>query len=74
MASVTSAEELRRISPREFAAFGMEDLAYIRCVVVDDRPAFAIHAADGSQIAVMRDRTLAVATIRHHEWEPVSLH
>jgi hypothetical protein len=71
---MTSIEKLRHISPREFAMFGMQDLAYIRKVVVDHQPAFAIHAADGSQIAVMRDRTLAVATIRHHDLEPVSLH
>jgi hypothetical protein len=71
---MTSIEKLRHISPREFAMFGMQDMAYIRHVVVDNQPAFAIHAADGSQIALMRDRSLAVATIRHHELEPVSLH
>jgi hypothetical protein len=71
---MTTAEKLRHISPREFALFGLQDLAYVRRVLVEGEPAFAIHAADGSQIALMRDHALAIATIRHHDLEPMSVH
>jgi hypothetical protein len=69
-----SIESLRHISPQEFALFGMQDLAYVRRVVVNDEPAYAIHAADGSQIALMRDREVAIATLRNHDLEAVSVH
>lgn len=67
-------ERLRQISPQEFALFGMQDIAYVRRVGVNDEGAFAIHAADGTQVAVMRDRDVAMATIRQHELEPLSVH
>lgn len=67
-------EKLRHISPQEFAMLGMQDVAYIRRFVANDEPAFAIHAADGTQVAVLRDRDVALATCRQHDLEPLSLH
>lgn len=67
-------EKMRRISPTEFAHLGMQDVAYIRAVVVNDEPGFAIYAADGTQVAVMSSREVAVATVRQHELEPLSVH
>jgi hypothetical protein len=67
-------EKMREISSKEFAHMGMQDVAYIRAVVVNDEPAFAIYAADGTQVAVMSDREVAVATVRQHELEPLSVH
>jgi hypothetical protein len=65
---------LKHITPREFALLGMNDVAYVKRVVVNDEPGFAIYSADGTQVAVMADRDVAYATIRQHELEPVSLH
>ena len=67
-------EKLKHITPREFALLGMNDVAYVKRVVVNDEPGFAIYSADGTQVAVMGDRDVAYATIRQHELEPVSLH
>lgn len=67
-------ENLRQISPQEFALFGMQDVAYVKRVVVNDEAAFAIHAADGTQVAILRDREVASATVRQHELEPLSVH
>ena len=67
-------EKLRHISPQEFALLGMQDLAYVKRVTVNDAAAFAIHAADGTQIALLNDRELAFATVRQHDLEPVSVH
>jgi hypothetical protein len=67
-------EKLRHISPQEFAMLGMQDVAYVKRVVVNDEAAFAICAADGTQVALLADRELAWATVRQHEMEPMSVH
>jgi hypothetical protein len=71
---MTQLEKLRHISPQEFALLGMQDLAYVKRVTVNDAAAFAIHAADGTQIALINDRELAFATVRQHDLEPVNVH
>jgi hypothetical protein len=62
------------MSMRELAFFGIQDIAYIRRVVVDGAAAYAVHAADGTQIAVLADRDIAFATVRQHDLEPLSVH
>jgi hypothetical protein len=65
---------IRHMSSQELALFGMQDLAYIRPVVINDVAGFAVHAADGTQIAVLPDREIAFATVRQHDLEPLSVH
>ncbi|HZB91229.1 MAG TPA: DUF1150 family protein [Stellaceae bacterium] len=67
-------EKLRQITPKEFALLGMQDIAYIRRVLVEGGIGFAIHAADGTQVAVLPDRATAFATVRQHDLEPLSVH
>jgi len=67
-------EGVKRLSDNELGLLGMEDLAYVKRVVVDGTDAFAVHAANGTQIAVMADREVAFAVVRQHEMEPVSVH
>ena len=40
----------------------------------DDSVLYALHAADGSRIALMSDREIAFAAAKQHEMVPVSLH
>jgi hypothetical protein len=42
--------------------------------VVDGTSGYAVHAADGTQIALLPDRDVAFATVRQHDLEPVSVH
>jgi hypothetical protein len=65
---------IRQMSARELALFGMQDIAYIKRVEVDGSPAYAVHAADGTQIAVLANRDVAFATVRQHDLDPLSLH
>ena len=67
-------ERIRHMSSRELALFGMQDLAYVKPVRVNGVTAFAVHAADGTQITVLPDREIALATLRQHELEPLSVH
>ena len=52
----------------------MEDVAYVKSVVVDGADVFAVHAADGTQIALTANREIAFAVVRQHDMEPVSVH
>jgi hypothetical protein len=67
-------ERIRHMSARELALFGMQDMAYIKRVIVNDVAGYAVHAADGTQIAVLPDRNVAFATVRQHDLESLSVH
>ena len=62
------------LSERDLMALGLEQIAYVKPVEVEGDAAFAVHAADGTQIAIMKNRAQAVAAIRHHDLEPLSVH
>ena len=67
-------ERIRQMSSRELALFGMQDLAYVKAVLINGVTEFAVHAADGTQITVLPDRDIAVAMVRQHDLEPLSVH
>jgi hypothetical protein len=71
---MTNMENIRQISPRDLMVLGVSDLAYVKPVEIDGQSLFAIFAADGTQITVLPNRDVAVATIRRHDLEPVSVH
>ena len=64
----------RHLSERELGMLGVEDVAYIKRVVVDGAEGFAVHAADGTQMAVLASRDLAFVVVRQNDMEPVSVH
>jgi len=71
---MTTIEQLKQLSPDVFAQLGMPTLAYIKPVQVEGNPAWEVHSADGTQIALMADREVAIAACRQNELEPVSVH
>ncbi len=58
----------------DLLTFGLENLAYLRPVEVEDGNMVGIYAADGTQMAVMASRDEAIATIRQYEMTPMSVH
>ncbi len=66
--------DIHQISPDQLAKLGVSQVAYIKPVVVDGNPAFAIHAADGTPMAVAPDREVALAAIIQHEMLPTLVH
>lgn len=62
------------ITTNDLMAMGMNDIAYVRPVEVEGKPAFMVHAADGTQMAVFADREVALAAVRRHDMEPFSVH
>jgi hypothetical protein len=71
---MTATEKWKQLPNQEFVALGMQHLAYIKAVTVNDHLAYAIHAADGTPMAMMDDRAVAEAAVRQHDLEPVSVH
>jgi hypothetical protein len=67
-------ERLRHISLADLAALGLQGVAYIKLMVVDEAPAYAVFAADGTQIGALPTREAALAAMRENGLEPVSLH
>ncbi len=59
--------DIRHLSTEQLAQLGVSQIAYVKQVMMNGSPAFAIHAADGSPMAVAGDQELAVAAIRQHE-------
>jgi hypothetical protein len=70
----TVIESLRHLSVKDFTAFGMNDIAYIKPLRLEGKNGFAVHAADGTQLTVLNDFEVAQAAVRQYEMEPLSLH
>ena len=71
---MNTVERIRQISVRDLAILGLQDMAYVKPVTHQDRTGFAIHAADGSSLAMAETREIAFATVRQNGLEPVSVH
>ena len=71
---LTHAATLRDLSAADWAAFGLEEIAYIRPVTINGVKAMSIHAADGTQIGAAPDAGLAAAAILQHEMAPALVH
>lgn len=71
---------LKALSPRDFLRIGMDEIAYVRPVFLkglkasDAKEAFAVYAADGTQLSVLDSMDMAIATLRHNDLVPVTLH
>jgi hypothetical protein len=67
-------EGIRPLSARELGLLGVNDVAYDKRIVEDGNEAFAVHAADGTRIAVLGNRDLAFLVVRQNDMEPMSVH
>ncbi len=72
--TVDAPVDIRNLTPQQLAELGMPDLAYIKPVLMNGTAAFAIHAADGSPMAMATDCELAIAAIVQHEMMPAMVH
>lgn len=64
---------LRSLSSQDFLSLGLSQVAYVKPFEQDGQDYFAIHAADGTQMAVLASREAAFAAIRQHDLELVTL-
>jgi hypothetical protein len=66
--------DVRNLSPADLGRLGMQQVAYVKPVIVNGAHAFAIHAADGTPMAVAQDFGVAIAAIVQHEMVPAQVH
>ncbi len=66
--------DIRHLSAEQLAQLGVSHIAYVKPVTVNGQSGFAIHAADGTPMAVAGDREVAMAAILQHEMHPLSVH
>jgi hypothetical protein len=66
--------DIRHLSPEQLAGLGVSHIAYVKSIQVNGAQGFAIHAADGTPMAIAGDRDVALAAILQHEMQPLSVH
>ncbi|MDR3439537.1 MAG: DUF1150 family protein [Telmatospirillum sp.] len=64
----------KAMSAQDLALWGIQDIAFVKRVVINDEVCWAIHGADGANIGMAPDRDVAFAAVRQHDLEPVSVH
>jgi hypothetical protein len=72
----TVRDMLKGLSPRDFLKIGMDEIAYVRALQMHGmaRPVFGLYAADGTQMSVVETMDMALATMRHNDLVPVTVH
>lgn len=65
---------LRSLSAQDFARLGVEEVAYIRPVLMNGARAISIHAADGTPIGAAPTASMAVAAILQHDMAAALVH
>jgi len=73
-AATPGAHDIRHLSEVELARLGMAQIAYVRPIRLNGSEGFAIHAADGTPMAVADEFSAAVAAIMQHDMIPVPVH
>ncbi|HET6194648.1 MAG TPA: DUF1150 family protein [Acetobacteraceae bacterium] len=74
VAAMAAAIDIRHLSTEQLAQLGMQQIAYVKPVMVNGTSAFAIHAADGTPMAIAAGLDVAVAAIVQHEMVPAQVH
>ncbi len=65
---------LGQLSPMDWARFGLQQVAYLRPMLMDGVLAVSIHAADGTRIGAAPNIAAAAAAVVEHEMAPVLVH
>jgi hypothetical protein len=66
--------DIHHISVTQLASLGMEEIAFVKPVMTENGPAFAIHVADGRPIAIASNAQLAAAAIIQNDMVPSLVH
>ena len=70
----TGTIDIRHLSSEQLGRLGVSQIAYVKPVVMNGMVAYAIHAADGTPMAVVGDRDVAIAAVHQHEMLATLVH
>jgi len=65
---------IRHISSAQLESLGVDEVAFIKPMMTENGEAYAIHAADGSPMAIASNVPLAIAAIIQNEMLPKLVH
>lgn len=65
---------LSPISKNDLKRIGMGEVAYVKKYLIDGKPAFVLHAADGTALAVQGNNVAAKNSAHQQELELVAIH
>lgn len=70
---------LKGLSSKDFLRIGMNEVAYVRPMSIPfgdnrEKRAYAVYAADGTQLSVLETMDMAIATLRHNDLVAATLH
>ena len=66
--------DIHDITIQQLQMLGLSQLAYIKPVNTKDGPLFAIHAADGTPMALAADPAAAIEAIHEHKMAAALVH
>jgi len=72
--TATRMVDVRQLTPMQFAQLGVKQVAYVKPVIFNGAPGFAIHAADGSPMAVAPQLDTAIGAILQHDMLAALVH
>lgn len=59
--------DIRHLTVEQLAGLGVSQIAYVKPVMMNGTRAYAIHAADGTPMAMAETPDVAVAAIHQHQ-------
>lgn len=62
--------DVRNLTDGQLKALGVTQMAYVKIVMINGEQVFAIHAADGTPMAITDNAKTAFAAIVQHEMMP----
>jgi len=65
---------IRDISAEDLMKLGTPSIAYLKPVLANGVVVYAIHAADGTPMAMAADRNQAIAAVLENEMHPTWVH
>ncbi|ACI50136.1 conserved hypothetical protein [Gluconacetobacter diazotrophicus PA1 5] len=66
--------DVHHLTDTQLLSLGVSRMAYIKAVVIEGQDVFAIHAADGTPMALTEDEATAIEAILQHEMVPALVH
>jgi hypothetical protein len=72
--AIAAVADLRHMTRSELRRLGMPRLVYLRSGMIDGQPAVAIHAADGTAMAVVEDVDVALELVAENNMTFVPVH
>lgn len=66
--------DVRNLTEGQLKVLGVSQMAYVKIVMINGEQVFAIHAADGTPMAITDNAKTAFAAIVQHEMTPSFVH